>query len=511
MDGVRISSALGHRPGTRPNTAEEQDQERFLQAREFELRSFSDDWPLFPASRGMPLEWKHALHELREISFDTFRAGMRNVAHTRQRLDEQHAKMKRLVLEREGNVDPVEAQLDHAISSIFDITEEHKATREAAALQRTAKHSGVAHKASASQAHDVNNFGQAREETHEESAKDGPAAVWIVFTNATWSSQNAWRSSPEVANLVSERAMHILCRGQDEADTQRIMRANMPYRIEAFLWPEAALSSTPASLQRGKAAQDAARQAPETRHCLFDPASGLGVAADWCVDPTVEGAWVSGRSLAASVIVDVSCNIGRGAALVNRELEDTADDQFRQTEDKWKRTWALRHQDRTTVLLQPVIHRWAFYLPAAKALRWWYELALHMRRLKAIFRMALTSHDRLCVEKIFSSWEEIICEKRAGQLMSKVIDMLQGMTLQDAFSYWKAQTMLGAGWQMMLALRKQRDRILLRRITAKWLVLVKEDKSLVLLPLVLRRRRHQLLQRMMQAWAASLAAATAPS
>jgi len=196
---------------------------------------------------------------------------------------------------------------------------------------------------------------------------------------------------------------------------------------------------------------------------------------------------------------------------VNRELEDTADDQFRQTEDKWKRTWALRHQDRTTVLLQPVIHRWAFYLPAAKALRWWYELALHMRRLKAIFRIALVSHDRLCVEKIFSSWEEIICEKRAGQLMSKVIDMLQGMTLQDAFSYWKAQTMLGAGWQMMLALRKQRDRILLRRITAKWLVLVKEDKSLVLLPLVLRRRRHQLLQRMMQAWAASLAAATAPS
>ena len=146
------------------------------------------------------------------------------MAHTRQRLDEQHAKMKRLVLERAGNVDPVEAQLDHAISSIFDITEEHKATREAAALQRTAKHSGVAHKASASQAHDVNNFGQAREETHEESAMDGPAAVWVVFTNATWSSQNAWRSSPEVANLVSERAMHILCRGQDEADTQRIMR-----------------------------------------------------------------------------------------------------------------------------------------------------------------------------------------------------------------------------------------------------------------------------------------------
>ena len=97
VDGARISSALGHRPGTRPNTAEEQDQERFLQAREFELRSFSDDWPLFPASRGMPLEWKHALHELREMSFDTFRAGMRNVAHTRQRLDEQHAKMKRLV------------------------------------------------------------------------------------------------------------------------------------------------------------------------------------------------------------------------------------------------------------------------------------------------------------------------------------------------------------------------------------------------------------------------------
>lgn len=33
--------------------------------------------------------------------------------------------------------------------------------------------------------------------------------------------------------------------------------------------------------------------------CLFDPVTGIGAAGDWCVDGSVEGAFVSGRELAA--------------------------------------------------------------------------------------------------------------------------------------------------------------------------------------------------------------------
>lgn len=36
-------------------------------------------------------------------------------------------------------------------------------------------------------------------------------------------------------------------------------------------------------------------------YCLFDPATGIGCGGDWCVEGTVEGAYVSGIELAARV------------------------------------------------------------------------------------------------------------------------------------------------------------------------------------------------------------------
>lgn len=43
-------------------------------------------------------------------------------------------------------------------------------------------------------------------------------------------------------------------------------------------------------------------QAPRSEGPLFDPELGIGIAGDWLHSPRVEGAWASGRALAAAVL-----------------------------------------------------------------------------------------------------------------------------------------------------------------------------------------------------------------
>lgn len=79
----------------------------------------------------------------------------------------------------------------------------------------------------------------------EDAGLDGPAAVWMVLTTCEWAQQHRHSMPRHVAGIVSERAMHVLCRAEDEAATQRIMRANMPLKTSATLWDDALLLSLP--------------------------------------------------------------------------------------------------------------------------------------------------------------------------------------------------------------------------------------------------------------------------
>lgn len=93
--------------------------------------------------------------------------------------------------------------------------------------------------------------------------KEGPAAVWIVFTTHQWEEEHRELVPRDVATLVCAQAMHILCRGCDEATTQRTINASMPYNTQATLWEEAQLTRLPASITRNDTTQLAARLAPE--------------------------------------------------------------------------------------------------------------------------------------------------------------------------------------------------------------------------------------------------------
>jgi len=42
---------------------------------------------------------------------------------------------------------------------------------------------------------------------------DGPAAVWMVLTTSQWAEHNRERAPKDVARLVSQQALHVLCRG----------------------------------------------------------------------------------------------------------------------------------------------------------------------------------------------------------------------------------------------------------------------------------------------------------
>ena len=156
-------------------------------------------------------------------------------------------------------------------------------------------------------------------------------------------------------------------------------------------------------------------------------------------------------------------------------------------------------------MLIPILRRWGWLLPAAKALGWWSEFAHRSRRIKDLFALAFRSNQGMVLDRAWGAWEELLQEKRARELMSKVIEMLQGTALRDALNEWRLLAVGGPRWQMMLAVHKQHEAVLVRKMLRSWLYVALHDRSRVLLPMFLARRQHGLLLRTMRAWGPSQA------
>lgn len=163
---------------------------------------------------------------------------------------------------------------------------------------------------------------------------------------------------------------------------------------------------------RNEATQEASRLAAELRMCLFDPGRSIGVAADWIVESSVEGAWVSGTALATAVLTDVGCNVGREAALLGREQENLLDLSFLPVETRLQEEWATRRQGKDMAMLLKVVHRWLWWLPAAKALVTWQHFTHHAQQIKSLFAMCFATNNELTLCSAWEAWEEVILEVR---------------------------------------------------------------------------------------------------
>jgi hypothetical protein len=98
-----------------------------------------------------------------------------------------------------------------------------------------------------------------------------PGERWVLHATAEWSEAHL-EESPETVAPMLIRAFHEACAaGGDIAECR------------AHRW-RYALSS---GLGSG---------------CLWDPVHRIGACGDWCADGRIEGAWLSGRRLAARVI-----------------------------------------------------------------------------------------------------------------------------------------------------------------------------------------------------------------
>lgn len=475
------------------------------------------------------------MHEVEEISLEAFLSGMRSVQHTRRRLAEEARQRRKARAAGEGGreeqeeLDPDRAAAPD-IASFFDVTKEYHSTMAAAARSRATMRASKKAKSKAStgararkggggtkgngdnggghgrggRQGDVEGVGEEDLEFGEGGGQrlgvDGPAAVWLVLTTCQWAEQTREHRPKDVAKLVSEAALRVLCRGEDEAATQRTMMGNVPYRVQATLWEGAQLKSMPASMLRNAATLEMARLAPEIKYSLFDPATCVGVAGDWVVGSTIEGAWVSGDALATAVITDIACNAGREASLISRQQENLSDAAFSHKEERWKQDWASSHTNRRLRLMEPILLRWRTLLPAAKALHTWLEFADRQQRLKSLFLTVFTSQNELLLADAWAAWEELVAEAHARKVMKSILEMLHGSTVKDAFDAWLKVAINGPGWKLMLALRKQRDMLYLKRVVDGWFSVTQHDKSRVILPMFVSKREFREMQLHFEAW-----------
>jgi hypothetical protein len=423
--------------------------------------------------------------QVEEIGMDAFLSGMRNVEHTRRRLQMQRDSA-RIKAARDTDQEK-EDEVD--IASFWDVTSEYYAARSAAEA-----HTGSHRHAAASS--DAGGGGGGGERV-----KDGPAAVWMVFTTCQWAQENRERVPRDVAKLVSEQALHVLCRGVDEAATQRLMCAHMPTKTQATLWPDAQLTSLPASMLRTEATQKASQLAPEVRMCLFDTSRSIGVAADWVVELSVEGAWVSGQALATAVLTDVGCNVGRTSALLARELENLVDLASVDFDRTLKEQWASG--DRRIVVMTKIYTRWACLLPAAKALRTWEEFTANSIQVKRLFLMCFTSNNALALSTAWEAWEEVVTETKAKRVMKNLIALINGTILPDSLNAWVQITIGSPSWKLMMGLRKHRDALYLKKVINAWSVNaseVRDSRNSIFLPMFVLQRQNRLLLQVLEEW-----------
>jgi hypothetical protein len=473
------------------DTTQEVHHDLLLSAQEWELRQARDSWQHIP--RVGERRPETGAWQVEEIGRDAFLSGMRNVEHTRRRLQMQR-ESARIKAARDTDKDK-EDGVDMA--SFWDVTNEYYAARSAAALQRQAHVGSSRHAAAPSDAEGGGGRGRGTGET----VKDGPAAVWMVFTTCQWAQENRERVPRDVAKLVSEQALHVLCRGVDEAATQRVMCAHMPTKTQATFWPDAQLTSLPASMLRNEATRKASQLAPEVRMCLFDTSRSIGVAADWVVELSVEGAWVSGQALATAVLTDVGCNVGRTSALLARELENLVDLASVDFDRTLKEQWASG--DRRIVVMTKIYTRWACLLPAAKALRTWEEFTATSIQVKRLFLMCFTSNNALAQSTAWEAWEEVVTETKAKRVMKNLIALINGTILPDSLNAWVQITIGGPSWKLMMGLRKHRDALYLKKVINAWSVNASEDRDSrvsTFLPLFVLQRQNRLLLHVVEEW-----------
>jgi len=351
------------------------------------------------------------------------------------------------------------------IASFWDITDEFYCARAAAAAMRTPPAAAAA---------------AAVEPV-------GPEAVWRVLTTHAWALVHRDSTPRNVATLVTQQAMNLLCHSDSEDE------ACMPYRSHATLWEGAVLTSLPASMGRNSAAQEAGRFAPEICLTLYDPAHSIGVAADWVVEGTVEGAWVSGQALATAVLSDVACNAGRRAALVGREQEDVLEASFRAVDLQWQEERAECHTNMALGVMRPVLLRWS-WLPAAKALGRWCSCVHEAKGITDLLRRCISSHRTVLLSNVWDSWEGEVLLQRSKKVMKSIIDMMQRSALTLWFQHGREHRTI------FRTFRKQRNTHALKRLIQSWVGFTRQDNVTNVYNFFVERRHHRQLTEIIDMW-----------
>ncbi|EKX51158.1 hypothetical protein GUITHDRAFT_103078 [Guillardia theta CCMP2712] len=133
--------------------------------------------------------------------------------------------------------------------------------------------------------------GSPRTEHHRNAPSVGPQGTpvdtWTLHLTATWSEENRGELAPVVCQLAIKKFLHAL--GMVNSQIHVLMS-------QAILWEEGNIDQ-PASAYWISEHSDPSFGP----FCAFDPATGIGIAGDWFVETSVEGALVSGYELAGHV------------------------------------------------------------------------------------------------------------------------------------------------------------------------------------------------------------------
>jgi len=111
-----------------------------------------------------------------------------------------------------------------------------------------------------------------------------PVDSWVIHCSAAWSRENTGEMAKEVAQVGIKAFLKIL--GLSSAPLRLLVS-------EAVLWQHGRITE-PAVVHSMKPNVDRAFGP----YCTFDPVTGIGMAGDWFVEGTIEGAFVSGLEMA---------------------------------------------------------------------------------------------------------------------------------------------------------------------------------------------------------------------
>jgi len=284
-------------------------------------------------------------------------------------------------------------------------------------------------------------------------------------------------------------------------ETSFAVRSNQPARMHAMLWQDSKLASLPYAMNFNDELVKKAETEPELRHCLFDGTRCIGLAGDWIVEGSVEGAWLSGYSLGVSTLKHALSTPGREQDLINRIREHQSEREFMTKEIKWQKEWTEKFTKRNRMeeLIVKVKARWTNKV-LVKAFSRLQEHIAHVYFLKRLFKDIWASREETLLKRLFHQWEEAVQIGHLSKVMSSVLKMLKHDFFKLCWDTWVQAATSGTGWQMMKAVHKQREILSKTKILKAWQGFAAADKGTLFLPLFISRRKTKLLANSMREW-----------